>query len=93
MAKSEAQDTTRDKYKLIAKARAMKHDELINNVESHMLSCCDEDCDICSMGQSGSMIDDDSPPDKGRKGAGSEIDTVGKASQKIVASRSGLLQG
>lgn len=89
------QDTTNDKYKLIAKARAMRHDELAAKVESHILDCFDPDCSLCDMGASGSLIDDDSAPDKGRKGAGENIDIVGKAAQKLIDknNRSGKMAG
>lgn len=94
-------EVTRDKYKIIAKARSMKHDELQDHVQSHMLGCTDPDCDICDMGESGSMIDDDDEGEptgknthnigkrssKGREGAGFKIDSVGKASSKLLKSR------
>lgn len=54
-----SQGTTRDKYKVIARAKAMSHGDLEDHVTSHMLGCCDDDCDICDLGQSGQMIDDD----------------------------------
>jgi hypothetical protein len=89
------QSTTRDKYKVIARAKSMAHDELYEKVQSHMLDCCDPDCDICDMGASGSMIDNDdegsgsnynigSRSSKGREGAPPDLDTVGKQAQKDV---------
>ena len=66
----------------------------MEHVQSHMLSCCDDDCDICDMGQSGSMIDDDDEDDKGslydkgerssegRRGAGPDIDRAGESAVK-----------
>lgn len=90
-----SQGTTRNKYKVIARAKAMSHDELKDHVQSHMLSCSDEDCDICDMHESGSGIDNDDEGEgpehnkgtrssKGREGAGEEIDKVGRAAQKEV---------
>jgi len=86
-----SQGTTRDKYKTVARAQKMKHDDLMDHVTSHMLSCCDDDCDICDLGQSGSMIDNDDEGNgpehtygtrssKGREGA-DNIDSVGKKAQ------------
>ena len=89
-----AKEATRDKYKIIARAKSMRHDELVDHLQNHMLSCCDDDCDICDMGQSGSMIDDDDEDDKGplhnkgerysdgRRGAGTDIDTEGERAIK-----------
>lgn len=54
-----SQGATRDKYKIITRAKAMSHGDLEDHVTSHMLGCCDDDCDICDLGQSGQMIDDD----------------------------------
>lgn len=83
-----SQGTTRNKYKTIARAKAMNHDELADHVQSHMLGCDDPDCDICDLGESGSSVDNDdegegeehnkgSRSSKGREGAGEEIDKAG----------------
>jgi len=96
-----SQGTSRDKYKVVARAKKMKHDDLVDHLTSHMLSCCDDDCDICDLGQSGSMIDNDDEGDgpqhnygsrssKGREGSMNQ-DNAGKlaqkASQKILSTR------
>lgn len=85
----DVKEATRDKYKLISKAKSLNHDELMDHVQSHMLGCTDADCDICDMGQSGDMIDDDEEGEgpvydigdrssEGREGAGYNIDTEGE---------------
>lgn len=91
------QKATRDKYKTIARAKSLNHDELMDHVQSHMLSCMDPDCNVCDMGQSGSMIDDDDEDEsteksdthregeeasEGRRGAGYDIDREGEKAVK-----------
>jgi hypothetical protein len=71
-----AQKTSRDKYKTIARAKAMSHGELSDHIQSHMLGCTDPDCDICDMGQSGSFIDDEKEEERGSKG--DNIDNLGE---------------
>jgi hypothetical protein len=89
-------NTTRDKYKLIDKASSLRHDDLMDKVSSHMMNCCDPDCDICDMGQSGSMVDDDEDEEgeslhnkgkrasEGREGVGN-LDSAG--TETIKASK------
>ena len=83
-----AQKTTKDKYALISRAKSLRHDELLDKIEDHMLGCTDEDCDICDLGQSGQFIDDDDSGDEasydkgtrsseGREGVGN-IDSMGE---------------
>lgn len=89
----DVKDATRDKYRAINKARNLRHDEVMDHLESHMLGCTDPDCDICDMGESGSMIDDDDEGEgpvhdvgdrssEGREGAGYDIDTEGEKAVK-----------
>jgi hypothetical protein len=95
-----SQGTTRDKYKTIARAKSLRHEELMDHIQNHMLSCCDDDCDICDLGQSGSMIDDDSGDggpihSKGTKSSpkksNNSVDDAGclaeKSSSAILAAR------
>ena len=87
------QKTTRNKFKAIAHAKGLAHGALMNKVQDHMMSCADEDCDICDMGQSGSMIDDDDVGEKpthnkGTRSSSSKnptgnIHSVGKAAQLL----------
>lgn len=88
-----SQGTTRDKYKTIARAKNMRHGDLMDHVQNHMMECDDPDCDICDMGQSGSMIDEDEKEEEGsthdygtrssrdHKGAGN-IDSAGEEAEK-----------
>lgn len=94
MAEKGIQETTRDKYDLVDKASKMRHGDLIDKISSHIFGCCDPDCDICDMGQSGQMIDDEDDEDntgklynrgtrssEDRRGSG-DIDSAGKAAIK-----------
>jgi hypothetical protein len=80
------QSTTRNRYALIERTKKMSHDRLAD----HIMGCCDDDCEICDMGQSGEMIDDDDEGSgsvdnygdrsfKDRRGSGSQVDNEGSS--------------
>lgn len=88
-----SQGTTRNKYKVMARAKNMSHDELSDHVQSHMMECTDPDCDICDLGQSGDSIDNDDEGEgeehdfgtrssKGRDTAPKEIYRAGDIAEK-----------
>jgi len=53
------QSTSRNKHALMERTKRMDH----GRIADHLMGCCDSDCEICDMGESGEMIDKD---DEGR---------------------------
>lgn len=80
------QSTTRNKHALIERTKRMDH----GRIADHIMGCCDDDCEICDMGESGEMLDNDdegsgnvhnygSRSSKEHRGAGTDVDREGSS--------------
>jgi len=49
------QSTSRNKHALMERTKRMDH----GRIADHLMGCCDDDCEICDMGESGEMVDKD----------------------------------